>query len=121
MGQGKVVELKTTSTSQGIDMGKFVNTTSGETDKSKKVIKEAGRGQPQWKIDQQNTTKEDNRQKRGKKGKLKKMKEKYKDQDEDERALKMTLLHESQKNKEDTKKYKKKQAKIEAEERKKRN
>ena len=119
--QGKVVELKTTSTSQGIEAAKFVNTTSSETDKSKKVIKEAGRGQPQWKIDQQNSTKEDNRQKRGKKGKLKKMKEKYKDQDEDERALKMTLLHESQKNKEDTKKYKKKQAKIEAEERKKRN
>merc|ERR1712088_1081091 len=69
--QGKVVELKTTSTSQGIEAAKFVNATSSETDKSKKVIKEAGRGQPQWKIDQQNSTKEDNRQKRGKKGKLK--------------------------------------------------
>merc|ERR1712228_719268 len=76
--QGKVVELKTTSTSQEIEAAKFVNTTSCETDKSKKVIKEAGRGQPQWKIDQQNSTKEENRQKRGKKRKKKKKKKKKK-------------------------------------------
>lgn len=118
--EGKVVELKTVSTSQTIEEAKFVHGALREVDKTKSK-KEHSRGQPQWKLDQQNSCKEDNRQKRGKKGKLKKIKEKYKDQDEEDKALMMTLLQESQKNKEDSKKYKKKQDKIAAEEKKKRN
>ena len=118
--QGKVIEFKTASTTQTIEEAKFVNDPKGKGD-SQKPGKAPGRGLPQWKLDQQNSSKEDNRQKRGKKGKLKKMKEKYKDQDEEDKMLAMKLLQESQKNKEDSKKYRKKQEKIEAEERKKRN
>ena len=118
--QGKVVEFKTQSSSQTVEEPKFVNSLKSKTDQQKNT-KAPGRGLPQWKLDQQNSSKEDNRQKRGKKGKLKKMKEKYKDQDEEDKILAMKLLQESQKNKEDSKKYRKKQEKIAAEERKKRN
>ena len=118
--EGKVVELKTASPFQTIEEAKFIHGAVLEVDKTKSK-KEPGRGQPQWKLDQQNMSKEDNKQKRGKKGKLKKIKEKYKDQDEEDKALVMQLLQESQKNKEDSKKYKKKQDKLAAEEKKKRN
>merc|ERR1712150_442802 len=75
--QGKVIEFKTASTTQTIEEAKFVNDPKGKGD-SQEPGKAPGRGLPQWKLDQQNSSKEDNRQKRGKKGKLKKMKEKYK-------------------------------------------
>ena len=118
--QGKVVEFKTQSSSQPVEELKFIDDPKSKVD-AQKSTKASGRGQPQWKLDQQNSSKDDNRQKRGKKGKLKKMKEKYKDQDEEDKMLAMKLLQESQKNKEDSKKYRKKQEKLEAEERKKRN
>ena len=117
--EGKVVEFKTAV--PAVEEATFVqeqnkNINSAVTSK----LHSGSRGQPQWKIDEQ-TAKEDNRQKRGKKGKLKKMKEKYKDQDEEEKAMRMQILQESQKNKEESKKFKKKQDKIAAEEKKKRN
>merc|ERR1712060_233344 len=58
-------------------------------------VASSGRGLPQWKLDQKNI--------------------------KEERTLAMKLLHESQKDKESSKKYRKKQEKLEAEERKKRN
>ena len=54
-------------------------------------MKEKKRSLPQWKIDQQET-KNNNKQVRGKKGKNKKIKNKYGDQDEEEREMIMQML-----------------------------
>merc|ERR1712029_831645 len=88
--------------------GSGVNKTGGEKKEPSK------RGQPAWMIEKKSQP-----TKRGQKGKMKKMKEKYKDQDEEDKELAMQLLQKT--SKEDSKKNRKKQEKLEADARKKKN
>merc|ERR1712029_142869 len=88
--------------------GSGVNKTGGDKKEPSK------RGQPAWMIEKKSQP-----TKRGQKGKMKKMKEKYKDQDEEDKELAMQLLQKT--SKEDSKKNRKKQEKLEADARKKKN
>ena len=60
---------------------------SAKSNQSLKKVTEPTNQEIEAEKNQQSTSK------RGQKGKMKKIKEKYKDQDEDERQLKMDLLH----------------------------
>ena len=123
------VEFPDTDVKIGFDRLGSVEIKTRTVSESEEVnsVKPSGRGQPAWKLEQQqkkngknkNDKKEEpksadanNQNIRGKKGKMKKIKEKYKDQDEEERELRMKLLKsQGNKEKEENNKKNKKETK----------
>merc|ERR1712083_175571 len=91
------IKTRTVSTSEDASM-EDKEVKKGNTKKEKNKFQsgfkpqKGGRAAPAWKIEEE-TKKSDHV--RGKKGKLKKMKEEYKDQDDEERELRMKLLQSS--------------------------
>lgn len=92
----------------GDDIPVTLKSTSRSRGPSESKTKTKNDQKPEFKTEE---TFKNQQVKRGQKGKLKKIKEKYKDQDEEERKLRMDILHNSRRAK-DSKKSKKKQEQI---------